>query len=78
LVRERLEAALGEEWAEILRIVGEVRRDTFAALPDVAERASRWHEALDLDEAAALVRAGRGEELAVRLRDRLLREARAS
>ena len=78
LIRERLGAGFGEEWAEILRIVGEVRRDTLAALPDFAERASRWHEALDLDEAAALVRAGRGDELAARLRDRLLREARAS
>ena len=78
LVRERLEAEFGEEWTEILRIVGGVRRDTIAALPDFAERASRWHEALDLDEAAALVRAGRGDELAARLRDRLLREARAS
>lgn len=78
LVRERLEAEFGEEWTEILRIVGGVRRDTIAALPDFAERASRWHDALDLDEAAALVRAGRGDELAARLRDRLLREARVS
>jgi siroheme synthase (precorrin-2 oxidase/ferrochelatase) len=78
LIRERLDAEFGEEWTEILRIVGEVRRETLAALPDFAERASRWHEALDLDEAADLVRAGRGDQLAARLRDRLLREARAS
>ncbi len=32
----------------------------------------RWHEALDLDEATALVREGRADELANRLRTRLL------
>ena len=52
----RLEAEFGEEWVEILRIVGEVRRETLAALPSFRERAARWHEALDLDEAAELVR----------------------
>ena len=78
LIRERLEAEFGEDWAEILRIVGRVRRETLADLPDFGVRARRWHEALDLDEAAVLVRAGRGDELAARLRARLLREARAS
>jgi siroheme synthase-like protein len=78
LIRERLGAEFGEDWAEILRIVGEVRRETLAALPDFGVRARRWHEALDLDEAAVLVRAGRGDELAARLRARLLREAKAS
>jgi len=78
LIRERLEAGFGEDWAEILRIVGRVRRETLADLPDFGVRARRWHEALDLDEAAVLVRAGRGDELAARLRARLLREARAS
>jgi len=78
LIRERLEAGFGEDWAEILRIVGRVRRETLADLPDFGVRARRWHEALDLDEAAVLVRAGRGDELAARLRARLLRKARAS
>lgn len=78
LIRERLEAEFGEEWAEVLRMVGEVRRETLQALPDFGVRAARWREALDLDEAAVLVRAGRSDELAARLRVRLLREARAS
>ena len=78
LIRERLESEFGGEWTEILRIVAEVRRETLAALPEFGVRARRWHEALDLDEAAALVRAGRGSELAARLRARLLGEARAS
>ena len=78
LIRERLEAEFGEEWAEVLRIVGEVRRETLGLLPDFDVRARRWRQALDLDEAAILVRAGRGDELAARLRARLLREARAS
>jgi hypothetical protein len=48
-----------------------------ALLPDFPTRAARWNEALDLDEAAGLVRAGLSEELAARLRERLLQEARA-
>jgi siroheme synthase-like protein len=74
LVRERLESAFGPEWAEVLRVVGEVRDEASAALPVFAERARRWRVALDLDEAAALVRTGRSDELRSRLRDRLLGE----
>ncbi len=78
LVRERLESSFGPEWAEVLRVVGEVRDETISALPTFAERARRWREALDLDEALQLVRDGRSEELRSRLRERLLGEARAS
>ena len=74
LVRERLEAAFGPEWAEMLLVVGEVRDETIAAVPVFAERARRWRAALDLDEAAELVRRGRGDELRSRLRERLLGE----
>jgi precorrin-2 dehydrogenase/sirohydrochlorin ferrochelatase len=72
-VREELEARFGEEWDEVLAIVAGVREETRRSLPDLRTRARRWREALDLDEAAALVRAGRGGELRRRLRDRLLR-----
>ena len=72
LVRERLETSFGPEWAEMLRIVGDVRDETIAAIPASAERARRWREALDLDEAAELVRGHRGDELRARLRGRLL------
>jgi siroheme synthase-like protein len=75
LVRERLEELFGPSWAEVLRIVGEVREETRAALPVFAERARRWREALDLDEAVGLVRDGRADELRSRLRSRLLAEA---
>jgi siroheme synthase-like protein len=78
LVRERLQQEFGAEWAEILRVVGEVRRETLAALPDVTGRARRWREALDLDEAGQLVREGHGDELHARLRARLLDEVAAS
>lgn len=71
-VREDLEARYGEEWAEVLAVVGEVRSETFPALKDLRTRAQRWRVALDLDEAAALVRAGRSEELRRRLLERLL------
>jgi precorrin-2 dehydrogenase/sirohydrochlorin ferrochelatase len=70
-VRERLQAEFGPEWAEVLRVLREVRAETLVALPDLAERSRRWGEALDVDEAAELAREGRLEELAERLRGRL-------
>ena len=78
LVRERLQAEFGAEWVEVLRVVGEVRRETLPSLPDLRERARRWQEALDLDEAAGLVRDGREEELRTLLRERLLDGVAAS
>jgi siroheme synthase-like protein len=78
LVRERLQAEFGAEWAELLRVVGDVRRETLPALPDLAERGRRWRQALDLDEAAGLIREGRGSELRELLRERLLGEVTTS
>jgi siroheme synthase-like protein len=78
LVRERLQAEFGAEWIEVLRVVGDVRRDTLPSLPDLQERARRWQEALDLDEAAGLVRDGRADDLRTLLRDRLLGGVAAS
>jgi precorrin-2 dehydrogenase / sirohydrochlorin ferrochelatase len=71
-VREDLEERYGEEWAEVLEVVGAVRDETLEALPDLSVRARRWRRALDLDEAAALVRAGLPDELRRRLLGRLL------
>jgi siroheme synthase-like protein len=71
-LREELQARYGEEWAEVLTVVGEVRTETLGALTDLGTRARRWRRALDLDEAAALVRAGRSDELRRRLLERLL------
>jgi len=73
-VREDIEARYGEEWTEVLAVVAEVRSETLPRLTDLATRARRWRRALDLDEAAALVRADRSDELRRRLLDRLLRD----
>jgi siroheme synthase-like protein len=75
LVRERLERDFGPGWATVLEIVGAVREETRSAIPSFPERARRWREALDVDEAFELVEQGRAEELRRRLRERLLREA---
>jgi precorrin-2 dehydrogenase/sirohydrochlorin ferrochelatase len=72
-LRLRLSETFGEEWAEILVVLRRVREETMEALPDFSTRAKRWAEALDIDEAIALVRAGDAGELARRLKDRLLR-----
>jgi precorrin-2 dehydrogenase/sirohydrochlorin ferrochelatase len=70
-LRAELERRYGPEWEEVLTVVAEVREETRAALGDVATRVRRWRRALDPDEAAALVRTGRPEELRRRLRRRL-------
>jgi siroheme synthase-like protein len=76
-LRERLEAEFGPEWAEVLRVLRVVRRESLERLPAFAERARAWREALDVDEAAALAREGRTDELADRLRARLFAGAEA-
>ena len=71
-MRERLETEYGPEWAEVLRVLREVREETMSLLPNLAERSQRWRDALDPDEAAALVRSGDVDELKGRLVTRLL------
>jgi precorrin-2 dehydrogenase/sirohydrochlorin ferrochelatase len=71
-LREHLGEAFGEEWAEVLAVLRSVREETMPLVPDLSIRACRWAEALDLEEAAALVRAGRSDELAERLTSRIL------
>ena len=71
-MRERLETEYGPEWAEVLRVLREVREETMPLLPNFSERSRRWRSALDPDEAAALVRSGDVEELRGRLVTRLL------
>lgn len=71
-LRERLALSYGPEWIEVLQILREVREETKPSLPSFRERAERWHAALDPDEAASLVREGRGEELRARLLERLV------
>jgi precorrin-2 dehydrogenase/sirohydrochlorin ferrochelatase len=71
-LREELEARFGQEWAEILDVLRDVRQRTLPALPDLRERSTRWQAALDLDEAKALVGDGKADELRRRLLERLL------
>jgi precorrin-2 dehydrogenase len=73
-VREDIQDRYGQEWEEVLSVVGSVRSETLPRLTDLATRARRWRRALDLDEAAALVRAHRSDELRRRLLERLLRD----
>jgi precorrin-2 dehydrogenase/sirohydrochlorin ferrochelatase len=71
-LREHLGETFGEEWAEVLAVLRSVREETLPLLPDLSIRARRWADALDLDEATALVRGGRADELAARLTSRIL------
>ena len=76
-LRLRLSSMFGEEWSEVLSVLRAVRDETMPALPDFATRAERWAQALDIDEASALAREGRGDELAARLRSRLMGDVAA-
>ena len=71
-LRMQLAEAFGEEWSEVLAVLRAVREETLPLLPDFSVRARRWSDALDVDEAASLVHDGRADELASRLRARLL------
>ncbi len=73
-LRLQLLATFGEEWAEVLSVLRDVRESTLPLLPDIADRASRWAAALDTAEACALVREGRGNDLRDRLTRRLLED----
>jgi len=71
-LRETFDRDFGPEWTEALDILGDVRDQTLALLPDLRDRAARWAAALDVGELTSLVRAGRGGEAKACLRDRLL------
>lgn len=71
-LRMLLTDEFGEEWSEIVAVLRQVRAETLPSLPSFSERARRWSEALDLDEAKTLIREGRGNDLATRLCERLL------
>ena len=75
-LRAELEDRYGPEWAEVAQVLREVREQTMPALPSFRERAERWSAALDPDEATALVREGRGDELRRLLIDRLTGDRR--
>jgi siroheme synthase-like protein len=71
-LRVELSERFGPHWTELVEVVGRVRADTLPALPDFEDRSRRWKAALDLAELEHLIRAGRPDEAATRLRTRLL------
>jgi siroheme synthase-like protein len=74
-LRAELAERFGPEWDELVAVVGEVRAATLPDLPDLEDRARRWRAALDLPELERLLRQGRRQEAATRLRARLLQGA---
>jgi siroheme synthase-like protein len=71
-LRAELSQRFGPEWTDLVEVVGRVRTATLPHLPDFEDRSRRWRAALVLEELEALVAAGRREEAAARLHDRLL------
>jgi siroheme synthase-like protein len=74
-LRLELSELFGPEWTEVVEVLGRLREETLGSIPSLVERSRRWALALDLDEAADLVRDGRRDELETRLRSRLLEDA---
>jgi siroheme synthase-like protein len=74
-LRRLLEERFGPEWEQLAELLGQVRQETLALLPDVGERSRRWSRALEpgeLDELEALARAGRLDQARERLLARLV------
>lgn len=76
-LRVELSERFGPEWKELLDLVGEVRLQTLADLPDLGERARRWQQALDVEELLALLREGNREEARSLLMARLIGQGAA-
>ena len=74
-LRLELSELFGPEWVDVVEVLGAVREETLVSIPNLSERSKRWARALDLDEAAQLIRDGRRDELGDRLRSRLLEDA---
>lgn len=71
-LREQLSEEFDARWADLLDLLGEVRTETMAQLPDYGERARRWQEALDVDLLLDLLGRGRRAEARAFLLDRLV------
>ena len=71
-LREDLSRQFGPEWTDMLEVLGEVRDETSALMPDLRDRSRRWQRALDLDELRELILDGEPLEAAARLKARLL------
>jgi len=61
-LRVELSEQFGPEWQEFVELLGEVRMETLAELPEIGERSRRWQQALHVDELLGLIRAGRRDE----------------
>ena len=61
-LRVELSEQFGPEWQEFVELLGEVRMETLADLPEIRERSRRWQQALHVDELLGLIRAGRRDE----------------
>ena len=68
-IRSRLEDEFGKEYASLVLVIEEARRQVKSQGLKVSSR--DWQEAIDLDSMIALIRQGRGEEAGEALLDRL-------
>ncbi|HXE14323.1 MAG TPA: bifunctional precorrin-2 dehydrogenase/sirohydrochlorin ferrochelatase [Bryobacteraceae bacterium] len=74
-LREKLEKDIGAEYGLFTEMLGELRAEIAATIPDFGKRRELWYRLVD-SEALALIRQGRPEE-ARRLLRKLVDESRA-
>ncbi len=73
-IRTRLEKELGDEYASLVRLIGEVRAEV--RRQKVKASGEDWQEALDLDLILDLLRRGEVEKARAVLLDRLMRKGK--
>jgi len=71
-LRVELSRRFGPEWKDFVELLGEVRTETLADLPEIGERSRRWQQALDVDALLALIKDGRRDEARSLLLSRLV------
>ena len=71
-LRIELSEQFGPEWKDLIDLLGEIRTETLAELPDLRERSHRWKRALEVEELLALLREGRRDEARALLLVRLV------
>jgi siroheme synthase (precorrin-2 oxidase/ferrochelatase) len=68
-IRSRLEGEFGKEYAELVLVIEQARRQVKREKLKVGSR--DWQEAIDLDSMIALIKQGRDEEASEALIERL-------
>jgi siroheme synthase-like protein len=71
-IKHDIEESIGAEYADVAKLVGEVRRNLLDR--GISVSPEKWQAALDLEELTGLVRNGRGQQAAEKLLTKLVED----